>query len=295
MNKSQLTEVTKERVIKAWQKQFGTMPDVESEEFKKFNYDINKQANDKYKQQNMNVGDIPVFSRKLVQTYENNPGEFATELNNAFTHLKNKDKVQLIQLARQNADFNSVVDGLLGVMVNILIKNKNESVNKIINSIQESIMINKNSKYPWLYDLLNKKLSFTEEDEDIETNINNDDQVDFDINDLDVPTDDGIDNGVVDDLNMSSDDQEDFGDDNFDINDFEDDDSHIPSASFGGVSSSTGTEDEEMGNTPMPVNTPTYHIIDLIFDDNNPESVKVKVKNDETGEIEIKNLQEVDI
>ena len=46
----------------------------------------------------------------------------------------------------------------------------------------------------------------------------------------------------------------------------------------------------------VPADTPDYRVIDVIFDEKDPEAApKVKVQNVETGEIEIKDIYEIDV
>lgn len=73
-----------------------------------------------------------------------------------------------------------------------------------------------------------------------------------------------------------------------------------PDVNFGDINIAGGTgdygpeEDEEISDMPMePVDE--YKIVDILVNDDNKEDIKVKVQNLTTGEIETKDLSEIDI
>lgn len=89
-------------------------------------------------------------------------------------------------------------------------------------------------------------------------------------------------------------------DSDFDIDSSTDTGNSKPDVNFGdiNIAGSTGDygpeEDEEVSNMPIePVDE--YKIIDILVNDDNNEDIKVKVQNQTTGEIETKNLSEIDI
>ena len=67
---------------------------------------------------------------------------------------------------------------------------------------------------------------------------------------------------------------------------------------FGDVDISVGggysPEDEEQQAMAMP-NMPEYEIIDVLENEDNPDDIKVKVRDTDTGKIEIKDLSEIDV
>ena len=89
-------------------------------------------------------------------------------------------------------------------------------------------------------------------------------------------------------------------DSDFDIDSSTNTGNSKPDVNFGDINIAGGTgdygpeEDEEMSNMPIePVDE--YKIIDILVNDDNNEDIKVKVQNQTTGEIETKNLSEIDI
>lgn len=80
-----------------------------------------------------------------------------------------------------------------------------------------------------------------------------------------------------------------------------DDGSTAPESNFGDINVNVGGdygpddggEDIEGGMTAVP--EPEYRVIDVMVNDENESEVKVKLQNIETGEIEIKNLNEIDV
>ena len=52
------------------------------------------------------------------------------------------------------------------------------------------------------------------------------------------------------------------------------------------------SQNDEEGNIPQP-NTPEYEIIDVLSNVDNPNDIKIKIKDTKTGEIEIKDLNEI--
>ena len=54
-------------------------------------------------------------------------------------------------------------------------------------------------------------------------------------------------------------------------------------------------DDNNQPNNMMNANAPTGKVLGLIFNDNDPEEVKVKVFNNDTGRIEIKDISEISI
>lgn len=61
---------------------------------------------------------------------------------------------------------------------------------------------------------------------------------------------------------------------------------------LGGFSGSNDTEENDMQNIQ---NMPEYRIVDVLINDEDPSDLRIKVKNLDTNEIEIKNLNEIDI
>jgi hypothetical protein len=71
-----------------------------------------------------------------------------------------------------------------------------------------------------------------------------------------------------------------------------------PAASFGDINIGGGSggygPEEDIPAAPM-LNEPEYQIIDVLVNDQDDTDVKVKVKNLDTGKIETKNLNEIDV
>lgn len=66
---------------------------------------------------------------------------------------------------------------------------------------------------------------------------------------------------------------------------------------FGDINISAGNyspEGDEEQAAPMP-NMPEYEIIDVLENENNPDDIKVKVRNKDTAKVEIKPLSEIDV
>lgn len=70
-----------------------------------------------------------------------------------------------------------------------------------------------------------------------------------------------------------------------------------PMANFGDINIGGGgysPEEPEQAAAPMPPE-PEYQIIDVLINDQDDTDIKVKIKNMETGQVETKNLNEIDI
>ena len=98
--------------------------------------------------------------------------------------------------------------------------------------------------------------------------------------------------------NTNSQGNEEFNLDDMDIPDANNGDNlHITPAG-GAVDSISGGMGDD-GVDPMGgvlADTPDYRVIDVIFDEKDPEAApKVKVQNVETGEVEIKDIYEIDV
>ena len=72
-----------------------------------------------------------------------------------------------------------------------------------------------------------------------------------------------------------------------------------PDLNFGDISISGGNGNygpEDTEENPMPsIPQDEYKIIDVLINDTDETDIKVKLQNMETGEIEIKELSEIDI
>lgn len=82
------------------------------------------------------------------------------------------------------------------------------------------------------------------------------------------------------------------------------DDNPAPEGEFGNITSnfngidnySPDTDDENMDNTSnVPPVEDVYRIVDVMYDENDPENIKVKIENQTTKEVEIKDISEIDI
>ena len=250
-----LTEVGQKYAITRWREKFGTQPDVNSQEFKDFHKQVNRDYNNKYAQKASNGDNIASYRNKLAQILEKSPNSFPQEFYNALTNLRKDDKVKLCNmLLNRGGDSTDMVEVNMPdqfriwveVIGNLYNTNKGESADITVEALKEG------TKYPWISGLLNQRL-IKEDDFNLD-----------DINSSDVSGGDDL---------------------------------HITPA--GGAIDSvpgSGMGDMDDGSMGAPANNPTYRVIDVMFDDKDPEAApKVKVQNVETGEVEIKDIYEIDV
>ena len=74
-----LTEVGQKYAITRWREKFGTQPDVNSQEFKDFHKQVNRDYNNKYAQKASNGDNIASYRNKLAQILEKSPNSFPQE------------------------------------------------------------------------------------------------------------------------------------------------------------------------------------------------------------------------
>lgn len=288
-----LTEgFSKDRVVKAWIKRFGTPPDINSAEFKTFNKELNRRANQEYQQKMAGSESLDSFARKLVQIASKAPDKFPQELSNAFSNIRKKDQTTLIKMISEDATIRNNYSPWLNLLTTMLSSGKSESVDKVLKALMESTTT-KESKYPWLRDLIGKRLVMTEDDFDLNsldipglaaTSTSDVSSTDTTTNTTDTATD--TDFGTEDGMTPTADDT---------TSDFTPDDvPHIAPAGGGSYEPADGNDDADAVN--FDPNAPEYRVIDVMFDDKHPEaSPKVKVQDVKTGKVEIKNLYEVDV
>ena len=289
-----LTEVGQKYAITRWKEKFGTQPDVNSQEFKDFHKQVNRDYNNKYAQKASNGDNIASYRNKLAQILEKSPNSFPQEFYNALTNLRKDDKVKLCNmLLNRGGDSTDMVEVNMPdqfriwveVIGNLYNTNKGESADITVEALKES------TKYPWISGLLNQRL--IKEDD---FNLDNFDASVAGAGGMNISSDSNSTDSTTTDTNT-----QDNGDFNLDDIDSSDvgggDDLHITPA--GGAIDSvpgSGMGDMDDGSMGAPANSPTYRVIDVMFDDKDPEAApKVKVQNVETGEVEIKDIYEIDV
>lgn len=282
MNKI-LTEAPIATSVAAWKRQHnGEAPDVNSSEFKAFKKQVDREYNTKQQQKSYNDDNVDDFCNKLDKILQQSPQSFPKEFYNALTNLSKKGKVNLCDTMLRTSQLPDETKIWVQIIGNLYSSNKSESAEITLEALKES------SKYPQLNKLINQRL-FKEDDFNLD---------DFDTavaakGGMDTSTDSSTDsNNASDSNNQTTDDfnLDDFGTD-------ASDDLHIsPSGgsnmnfNFGG-----GDSDDENGMATQN-NGPKQKIIDVIFDDEDLNvPPKVKVQNMDTGEIDIKNIFEVDV
>ena len=289
-----LTEVGQKYAITRWREKFGTQPDVNSPDFKAFQKQVNKDYNDKYAQKASNGDNIASYRNKLAQILEKSPNSFPQEFYNALTNLKQKDKVNLCNmLLNRGTDSTDMVQVNMPdqyriwveVIGNLYNTNKGESADVTLEALKES------AKYPWISGLLNQRL--IKEDD---FNLDNFDASVAGAGGMDISSDSSSTDSTTTDT--STQDNGDFNLDDIDSSDVVGgDDLHITPAGGSVDSVSGGMGDDgidSMGGAPA--DTPDYRVIDVMFDEKDPEAApKVKVQNVETGEVEIKDIYEIDV
>ena len=291
---SVLTEVGVKYAITRWKEKFGTQPDVESPDFKAFQKQVNKDYNDKYAQKASNGDNIASYRNKLAQILEKSPNSFPQEFYNALTNLRKDDKVKLCNmLLNRGGDSTDMVEVNMPdqfriwveVIGNLYNTNKGESADITVEALKEG------TKYPWISGLLNQRL--IKEDD---FNLDNFDASVAGAGGMNISSDSNSTDSTTTDT--STQDNGDFNLDDIDSSNVGGgDDLHITPA--GGAIDSVpggGMGDMDDGSMGAPANSPTYRVIDVIFDDKDPEAApKVKVQNVETGEVEIKDIYEIDV
>ena len=291
---SVLTEVGVKYAITRWKEKFGTQPDVESPDFKAFQKQVNKDYNDKYAQKASNGDNIASYRNKLAQILEKSPNSFPQEFYNALTNLRKDDKVKLCNmLLNRGGDSTDMVEVNMPdqfriwveVIGNLYNTNKGESADITVEALKEG------TKYPWISGLLNQRL--IKEDD---FNLDNFDASVAGAGGMNISSDSNSTDSTTTDT--STQDNRDFNLDDIDSSNVGGgDDLHITPA--GGAIDSVpggGMGDMDDGSMGAPANSPTYRVIDVIFDDKDPEAApKVKVQNVETGEVEIKDIYEIDV
>lgn len=279
-----LTEVGVKYAITRWKEKFGTQPDVNSPEFKDFQKQVNKDYN--YKQQTKadNDKNIDSYVDTLTQILQQNPQTFPQEFYNALTNLQKKGKVELCNKMLRTGALSGESQTWVQVIGNLYNTNKSESADVVLDALKES------TKYPWISGLLNQRL--IKEDD---FNLDNFDASVAGVGGMNIKSD-TTSNDTSTDTNSQG--NEEFNLDDMDIPDANNGDNlHITPAG-GAVDSISGGMGDDVVD-PMggvPADTPDYRVIDVIFDEKDPEAApKVKVQNVETGEVEIKDIYEIDV
>ena len=278
-----LTEVGVKYAITRWKEKFGTQPDINSPEFKAFQKEVNRDYNAKTQAKANNDDQVENFCTKLEKIIVQKPEAFPTEFYNALTNLSKKGKVNLCNMLLQGGSLSGEEKTWIQVIGNLYNSSKNESAEVTLKAMMES------AKYPWISGLVNQRL-FKEDD--------------FNLDNFDASVSSA--GGMNTKSNTTSTDtstnnnttNQDNGD--FNLDDFasEDNDLHITPAG-GAVDSISGgmdmgAEDDSMAS--VNPNSPVYRVIDIMFDEKDPEvAPRVKVQNTETGEIEIKDIFDLDV
>lgn len=284
------TEADAKIAKSAWVKKFGTQPDVNSEEFKKFQSEVNKIYNDKYaikKAAQDNIGNTYV---KLEKVYANNAADFPKALCVELEKLPRDGKIQLCKLllqkenlgatdTQQHVNFPPEIAIWLEVIGKLFEKNKSEAAHITIEALKES------TKYPWINGLLNHRL--IKED-------------DFDLGSFDASVagaggmDISSDSSTTTSTDTDTTDNSDFNLDDYNTG--------SPDTSMGSMDGKGAIDSIGFGGgldapaAPVDPNAPVRRVIDVVFDPEDPEAYpKVKVQDTKTGEISIKDIFELDV
>ena len=188
------------------------------------------------------------------------------------SELTDKEKKALDMLMIMNPiDISKLTNAQIREKINKAIAGFSESKEE---SIYESAM-----KYPWLNKIMNRRL--VEDDSPADFATGNPISSDMDLSSVDTSST----TSTTDTSNATPD---------MDIGG-----NTTPSApsGFGDVDISVNgydpeSQNEEEGNIPQS-NTPEYEIIDVLSNVDNPNDIKIKIKDTKTGEIEIKDLNEI--
>lgn len=280
-----LTEAPVALAVSAWKKQHnGEKPDIESPEFKQFKKEVDKLYNAKQQDKAAADKNVGSYVDTLLDILEQAPQNFPQEFYNALTNLQKKGKVNLCNELLKN-NIPGEIKTWVQVVGNLFNDNKVEAAEMTLNALKES------SKYPWINGLLNQRL--IKEDD---FNLDNFDASVAGAGGMDISSD-----AVQQDASSDSSDTT-QSDDNFNLDDFGSDtnsDLHITPAggSVDSIGMGMGGDDEGVDSLDgVNQNKPTYRVIDVMFDNNDPEAApKVKVVNMDTGETEIKDIYEIDV
>lgn len=274
-----LTEAPIALAVSAWKKQHGgEKPDINSEEFKAFKKQVDKEYNYKQQQKADNDNNVGVFVDKLYDIIQQKPEAFPQEFYNALTNLQKKGKVNLCNELLRTVELPGEAKIWVQVIGNLYNTNKNESAEITLEAMKES------SKYPWISGLLNHRLM--KED-------------DFNLDSFDASVAGAGGMNISSDSSSTDSTETDTSttDSNFNLDDMNGGDLHITPA--GGAIDSIGMGgglDDMPASQPVDPNAPVYRVIDVIFDDEDPETApKVKVQNVKTGETEIKDIFAIDV
>ena len=273
-----LTEAPLSTSIAAWKRSHnGQAPDTNSEEFKQFKKQVDKQQNQKYQQQLSGDENIESFHNTLVKISQQNAQKFPQEFYNALTNLTNKKKVELCNMLLQDGlpgDFPTWVQ----VIGNLYNSNKLESAEITLEALKES------SKYPWISGLLNRRLI-------------KEDDFNLDSFDASVAGAGGMD--ISSDSSSTDTTSTDTTNTDFNLDDISNDPNDLHITPAGGAVDSVGGIGGGMdGNQAAPVdpNAPVYRIIDVLFDPEDPEAFpRVKEEDVKTGETRIRDIFEIDV
>jgi len=280
-----LTEAPVATAVAAWKREHnGEAPNTESPEFKAYKKQIDKQYNVKQQDKADNDKNINKFCDTLYDIYQQAPQKFPQEFYNALTNLSKKGKVNLCNMVLQKINLQGESKTWIQVIGNLYNSNKTESADITLEAMKES------AKYPWISGLLNHRL--IKEDD---FNLDNFDASVASTGGMNIKSD-TTSNDTSTDTNSQG--NEEFNLDDMDIPDADNGDNlHITPAG-GSVDSISGGMGDDMVDPidGVPADTPDYRVIDVMFDEKDPETApKVKVQNVETGEIEIKDLCEIDV
>lgn len=282
MNKI-LTEAPIATSVAAWKKQHnGEKPDINSPEFKQFKKEVDKLYNAKQQDKMDNDKNVNEFCNKLDTILQQSPQSFPKEFYNALTNLSKKGKVNLCNTMLRTSQLPDEIKIWVQIIGSLYDSNKNESVEILLDALKES------SKYPQLNKLINQRL-FKEDDfnlDDFDTAVAAKGGMDTNTN----TNDTGDATTSTDDQNTTDFNLDDFGTDATD-------DLHISPSGGSSMNFNFGDDNSnDDSGISTSSNGPKQKIIDVMFDDEDLNiPPKVKVQNMETGEIEIKNIFEVDV
>ena len=276
-----LTEVGIKYAITRWKEKFGTQPDINSQEFKDFQKQVNRDYN--YKQQTKadNDNNIGLYVDTLSKIIKQTPQSFPQEFYNALTNLQKKGKIELCKQLISSGILPGESRIWVEVIGNLYNSNKNESAEVTLKAMTES------AKYPWIDGIINHKLM--KEDD---FNLDNFDAQVAGSGGMDISSDSSTTDTTSTD--STEDQNTDF---NLDDMDTGTNDLHITPADGGIDSIGGGMGGEDIADVPpIDPNAPVYRVIDVIFNSKDPEiAPKIKVQNMDTGEIEIKDIYEIDV
>ncbi len=288
-----LAEVGSNYVLKRWRETHGTEPDINSQEYKDFAAQVNRDYNNKNAEKASNGDNIISYRNKLAEIARKDPGNFPKEFYNALTNLTKTKKAELcLLLLDKNQDPTDSIEvnlpdqfvpwvNVIGLLYG---NNKEESANVTLEAMKES------SKYPWISGLLNHRL--IKEDD---FNLDSFDAAVAGAGGMDTSSDSSTSDTSTntDTSNTSTDfNLDDISNDNSDLHiEPADGSGAIDSIGFGG-----GLPDDGNNAAPVDPNAPVYRVIDVIFDPKDPEAApKIKMQDVKSGKTEIRDIFDIDV